>query len=405
MSALSLPDGLLLRGAVPADLDQIAALLVDRGEAADALDHRLVVTDPEAGWDGCAVVVDGARVVSTLTLLDERVRVRAGDTAVVLPAGQIELVATDRGYEGRGLVRALVDWAHRRGSERGQLVQVMLGIPYFYRQFGYSYAIPIPPTRPLVAAPPESADVVRAATVEDVPALVALQDAAQAGAEVAMPHPGPRWGWLLAREGSTQWLVERRGEVVGSVRATPPDEGVRLAELAARDAAATHALLAHAVTLAGGEATDVEVTERAGVPGLDGLLATGATKPESYYVRVPDPVALLEALRPVLGTRLRAAGLGEAKGEALLSFFRSHVRFDYADGEVGPVQAGGPLQAPGAVGGAGIAPDLLADLVFGPLGFAGLAAVHPDVYAASGFELAAALFPPVRADLLTYYLP
>src|SRR5262245_22219258 len=58
-----LPDGLLLRTAQPTDLDQISALLTDRGEAADAVDHRLIVEDPDAGWESCAVVVDGNRVV------------------------------------------------------------------------------------------------------------------------------------------------------------------------------------------------------------------------------------------------------------------------------------------------------------------------------------------------------
>ena len=38
-------------------------------------------------------------------------------------------------------------WAHRRSAERGQVLGVMLGIPYFYRLFGYEYAIDIPVRR------------------------------------------------------------------------------------------------------------------------------------------------------------------------------------------------------------------------------------------------------------------
>ena len=131
----------------PADLDQIGALLTERGDEHDAVDHRLVVEDPDLGWAACAVVVDGARVVATATLLDE-VRVRVGD--VVLPAGQVELVAVAASHEHRGLARALMDWAHRRSAARGHVLQVMIGIPYFYRRFGYEYAIDIPPARELV---------------------------------------------------------------------------------------------------------------------------------------------------------------------------------------------------------------------------------------------------------------
>src|SRR2546423_7757746 len=103
-----LPGGLVLRQAVPSDLDRIGALLTARGGPADAVDHALVMADPEAGFATCAVVVDGDRVVSTATLLDETLLLGG----VPVPAGQVELVATDRGYEGRGLVRALMGWAH-----------------------------------------------------------------------------------------------------------------------------------------------------------------------------------------------------------------------------------------------------------------------------------------------------
>jgi hypothetical protein len=73
-TAQPLPGGLTLREARPTDLDQISDLLTERGDEVDALDHRLVVSDPDAGWTACAVVVDGDRVVSTVTLLDEELR-------------------------------------------------------------------------------------------------------------------------------------------------------------------------------------------------------------------------------------------------------------------------------------------------------------------------------------------
>ena len=63
------------------------------------------------------------------------------------------------------------------------------------------------------------------------------------------------------------------------------------------------------------------------------------------------------------------------------------------------------MQAPGSVGGAGVSPDLIGPLLFGPDGMASLAERHPDVYPGQNEALMHALFPPVRADLLTFYLP
>ena len=236
----SLPDGLVLRTALPSDLGQIAALLADRGEPADAVDHRLVVEDADAGWESCAVVADGERVVSTATLLDETLTF----DDVAIPAGQVELVATDREYEGRGLVRALMQWVHERSARRGHLVQVMIGIPYFYRQFGYQYAIVLPQSRTVRAIPSSDDEhVVREAGAHDIPAMASLQDGAQSGYDLRMPHSPACWRWLVARDGSSQLLVERRGVPVATGRLTSPDDDeVALGEIAAVDAAAAHTL-------------------------------------------------------------------------------------------------------------------------------------------------------------------
>jgi ribosomal protein S18 acetylase RimI-like enzyme len=99
-----LPGGLVLRGLRQEDVDQASELLAARGEASDAVDLRLVLDDPDAGFDAVAVVVDGDRVVSTAAILDETLHL----DGLPIPAGQVELVATDRDYEGRGLVRALM---------------------------------------------------------------------------------------------------------------------------------------------------------------------------------------------------------------------------------------------------------------------------------------------------------
>ncbi|MCZ2838711.1 GNAT family N-acetyltransferase [Modestobacter sp. VKM Ac-2985] len=393
-----LPGGLVLRGCRPGDLEQVGALLADRGEPADALDHRLVVEDPDTGWEATAVVVDGNRVVSTATLLAESVRLED----VVLPAGQVELVATDAAYEGRGLVRALMAWAHDRSAARGDLLQVMIGIPYFYRLFGYEYAIDVPPARPVHTLPAPAAGL-RPATPADLPALARLQDAAQAGADVAMPHPAARLRWLVAHEASTTWVLDRDGAVVASARVPEPDDDVLVAEPTAVDDAAAAGLLAGVTALAAGR--PVRVTDRpASLPGRAWAdrLGAGSDLAEQYYVRVPEPGALLEALRPVLGRRAGAVG---ARRDVVVSTYGASWRLPATDDGLGPVVAGGRLQAPGTAGGAGVAPDQVGALLLGPHGMHGLSRRRPDVYPGRDAELYEALFPPLTADLLTYYLP
>jgi hypothetical protein len=414
-----LPCGLVLRLAMPGDLDQIGELLTARGEEHDAEDHRLVVEDPAAGWGSCAVVVDGDRVVSTATLLDEELQlvVPGRAQAVRLPAGQVELVATEPAFEGRGLVRELMGWAHDLSAARGHLLQVMIGIPYFYRLFGYTYAIDIPAHRPLTTPPAQDAlegHAVRPATTADLPEVRRLQTHAQQAADLRMPHSPPRWQWLLDRHGSTTWVVQRaapggRTHLVATGRTTPAQDDPVLAELAATDDAAALAMVAHAhrLALAVDDPSPLVIWDRPGtVTGevVDALCGPAPRQAEQYYVRVPDEVRLLDRLRPVLQARLDASSV-EMPAEVVLSTFRRHVRMPLIEGRLGPPQAGGTMQSPGARGGAGVAPDQLGPLLFGPHGIIGLSQRHPDVYPGPHADLMAALFPPVTADLLTYYLP
>ncbi|MGI8879933.1 MAG: GNAT family N-acetyltransferase [Jatrophihabitans sp.] len=353
-------------------------------------------------------MVDADRVVSRITLLDEELSfaVPSTDEAVRLPTGQVELVATLPEYEGRGLVRALMGWAHQRSAARGHLVQLMVGIPYFYRIFGYSYAIDIAPWREARSVLTTRSDItVRAAEVADLPAVQALQDQTQSRVDLRMPHSPSCWRWLLARDGSTTVVAVRDGIVVGSGRTTPPEGGVGLGEVAAQDHAVAAALVTHAAALGGSE--PLQLADRPGtafgalVDEIADLPRPGAQK---YYLRIPDLVALLDALRPVLEARLAGAEV-DPSAEILLSTFGAHVRMPVRDGRLDHPVGGGTLQSPHAAGGAGVAPDRVPELLFGGLGIRGLIERYPDVYPGPHRELMEALFPPVSSDVMTFYLP
>ena len=399
---VALPGGLVLREGRPEDLAQIGTLLAERGEPEDAVDHRLVVEDAALGWESCAVVVDGDRVVSTATLLDETLRLED----VVLPAGQVELVATASDYEGRGLVRALMGWAHARSAARGHVLQVMIGIPYFYRLFGYVYAIDIPKAHAVSELPEAIAATIRRAELRDITALTGLQDVAQSVFNVSMPHPAPRWRWLVEHDASTTWVVERDAQVVGSARLRAGDGDLLIAESASIDEDAARSLLAAAGAAHPG--SKVEVVHRPGtVTGRawQDLLGTTGEQAEQYYVRMPDPAVVLDRIRPVLARRLAAADLDRGGRDIVVSTFGRHYRIPVTAEGLGPVEEGGQMQGPGAVGGAGVAPDRLPALLFGQLGMHGLCRRHPDVYPGPDEALFTTLFPPLTADLLTYYLP
>lgn len=404
MSELLLDDGMVLRRPTPIEVDQACELLASRGDPEDADDLRLVIEHPDEGFDSCRVVVSpGGKVVSTATLLNERVRIGSVD----LQAGQIELVATDPDFERRGLVRALMGDANRRSAERGDALQVMIGIPYFYRRFGYEYAMPIPRLRTVKAGIDSAgSNTVRVATESDLPVLAALNDTTQSAASIAMNHSGPCWSWMVNREASCVWVAESGGEVAASARAVVSTDGVILAEIAGSDHG-VDALFDHARTVSAGSIQAVERpnTTVAGTVERHCEVVEGSDGQQDwYYARVWDLARLLKLLSPELRRRWTEAGRTDTAA-VLISLWRSHVTFEIGPEGVANIRTGGPEQAPISKGGSGIAPDAVPPLILGPLGSLGIERERPDCYLGKQRRILEILFPPQSADLMTFYLP
>lgn len=81
----------------------------------------------------------GGQIVSAIVLIPQKWHF--GNGQIPLSVGRIELVATLPDYQNRGLVRALMNAAHQVSAERGDLLNVITGIPYYYRKFGYAMAV------------------------------------------------------------------------------------------------------------------------------------------------------------------------------------------------------------------------------------------------------------------------
>ena len=76
-------------------------------------------------------------IVSSLCLISQT----WSYSGIEFGVGRPELVSTHPDYRNRGLIRAQFDEIHRWSAARGEWVQAITGIPYFYRQFGYEMAM------------------------------------------------------------------------------------------------------------------------------------------------------------------------------------------------------------------------------------------------------------------------
>jgi len=390
------------------EITQVVDLVADRIGDDDAREAELVLNEPDFDRSRWLVAVEGSDVLSTAAVFPGSLRV--GD--VEGPAGAIEFVATRERAEGKGLVRRIMEEIHRTAPDRGELAQWIVGITYFYRRLGYEYAIPVDGMHLLDARDartmPDGWSVRSADRGEGAKVADAQRDTGLT-ADVALA--AAPWMWeiyvrspsydVIVAEGTGEIGAEGTGEI-GYGRLYSWEDDHYLTDVAAGSVAAARALASAA---SDGGQRDVTVMSRPAVRRYFDPVAPHVPGDDAYYVRVGDPVALLERMRPVLSKRLVAAGLMGQEGEALLSLYASSIKFSYLHGEVGPMRREGRVPGPIGAGGSGVAPDLIASLLLGPQGAARLAEVHPDVNLGDQAELMEALFPPQTCDVHSWVIP
>jgi hypothetical protein len=146
---IDLGDGLILRCSRVEDTETLAEFnaRIHSDAGPDKPDERVW------GWtyDLCAkphptfnpsdftIVEEAAtgKIVSSMNLISQT-WTYAG---IPFKVGRPELVGTLPEYRNRGLVRNQFDVIHRWSAERGEKLQAITGIPYYYRLFGYEMAM------------------------------------------------------------------------------------------------------------------------------------------------------------------------------------------------------------------------------------------------------------------------
>ncbi|KKK69204.1 hypothetical protein LCGC14_2936370, partial [marine sediment metagenome] len=101
--------------------------------------ENLMRHHPEVLRDEFVIVEDErtGEIVSTTCLLPWHCQYEG----VSLDAAMLEEVGTRPEYRHRGFIRAQMDRFHRNVADRRFDFSIIWGIPYFYRQYGYTYAL------------------------------------------------------------------------------------------------------------------------------------------------------------------------------------------------------------------------------------------------------------------------
>jgi len=327
--------------------------------------------------------------------------------------GRPEMVATDPAYRNRGLVRALFELVHERSETKGDLVQAITGISYFYRQFGYEYALELEDRRttPIALIPKvkENAPelfLLRDATAADIPDIAALYNRRRASSIVseritrtqwlyeiegwkAHPHLGRAFHFLMIVDGAGQTMgflaldANRRSKELG-VWLLEFAEGVNVQTAMPSILRALHTY-GLGMQLVKPDAPPLhEIAFYLGTTHpihevLSNELIRATEPPYAWYVRVKDLPGFLMHIAPVLEQRLVTSPVVGYSGDITLDFYRCGLRLVFEQGRLTGVE---PWRVPlyGSRASGEFPPLVFLQLLFGHRSIEELRHAFPDVW-------------------------
>jgi hypothetical protein len=384
------------------------------GTGLDGLTRALATEHPQARRDYWLFVEAAAtqQVVASLCLIPWTLRY--GE--VELHAAEMGIVGTAVAYRRRGLIAALNQRFDELLQRDGFDLSIIQGIPYFYRQFGYEYAMPLElwcrvdlHQFATVGGQAPTFEL-RAASTDDLPRLMDLYAEASAQLDISTLRDAATWHYLLGpgltteTGGETLLILAADGAAAGYMRVMAHGFGEGLicgeASLLRYDAAlAALRLLCELARMRGKPYLRLNLP-----PGhvLNMLaLQHGAHASDGYawQVKLPDPAALLLKLAPLFARRLRNSPFAEWEGVFVINLYRERLALTFAAGQLRQIER----LAPGN-GDLSLPPQLLAPLLLGWRSLADLRHSFPDVGAyGAGRALAEVLFPLQSAFLYSIY--
>jgi hypothetical protein len=412
-------EGLILRRATPADTEAVAALngriLADENESPEwfaAWTRDLMSGRHPTNTAADFVVIEDIQteqLLSSACLIPQIWRYED----IPFGVGRPELVVTDPAYRRRGLVRAIFETLHALSDAQGHLAQGITGIPWFYRQFGYEYALPLGGSRNLnlTDVPSLEGDAaepfqVRPATPADIPVLMNLYQRRCTGNLVTTQIDAERWRYDLnghspesVQKLHVNCLLDQAGHVIGyfTISALPWGGHLTLWELEVAEGISLRAALPVVTRALKAQAEAYQSNIGSQPKPLTGLrFALGLENPAyeafeaklgpfqppyAWYVRVPDLPGFIRHITPVLEKRLAASVMAGFSGELKITFYRHGLCLTFTAGRLTEVATWTPPESNQQWDGAGFSGLTFLQLLFGYRSLAELRYAFPDCWA------------------------
>lgn len=398
-----LGEGLILRRATLQDVDALSEFnsRIHRPDDSEEPDERVAIwtrdlierPHPTFNVSDFTLVVDAKTdaIVSSLNLISQT----WSYAGIEFKVGRPELVGTDPQFRGRGLIRAQFETVHRWSENRGEMLQAITGIPYYYRIFGYEMVLDLgggragyKPHIPLLKNDQVEPYRIRPAVESDLTFLVELYMQASQRYLVSSVRDENTWRYeLIGKSPNNVNRLEIRiieaasGEQVGYLLHPSHRWGAMMpaTEYEIKPglswAAVTPTVIRYLCSIGEeyptGSGKDQEFAEfgfwLGGEHPVYKVIPDRLPRvrhPYAWYIRVPDLPGFVCHIAAELESRLVDSPLAGYSGELKVTFYRSGLRLVFKEGRLVEVENWQPTPH-GHSGDAGFPELTFLQLVFG----------------------------------------
>jgi len=374
-----LGDGLILRRSTPADAEPLADFCgrIHSDDGPDKPDMRITAwtrdllarPHPTFHADDFTVIAETAtgRIVSALTMIPQTWTYEG----IPFGVGRPELVGTLPEYRNRGLVRVQFEEIHKWSAERGDLVQAITGIPFYYRLFGYEMTMDLGGRRfgyednvPKLKEGESEQYPIRCAVEADLPFIAQVYEKASTRYEVVCQRTPEIWKYELdgqsennANCNQIMIIEDAQGKPVGyfqhatylgmsgvSAIGYELRQGVSWLEVTPGVARYLWQRGQEYAKRDGKECRMFGFMLGLHHPVYEALTSSlpDERKPYAWYIRVPDLPAFIGHIRPVLEKRLAESIAVGYSGTLRLSFYRNGLQMVFEKGQLQRVESWKP---------------------------------------------------------------
>ena len=371
---MDLGDSLVLRFATPEDTEELVdfnARLHEDPSAGVAVRDLMSGKHPTTHAGDFTVVEDfnARKIVSSMCLISQT----WSYGGIPFKLGRPEFVATEPDYRRRGLVRKQFDVIHAVSAQRGELMQGITGIPWYYRQFGYEMALDLEGNRILDGAhvptrkkgQPETCRL-RARSSDDNTFIRALYQYSTDRHVIACPRSTSMWEYEFdgRSEGSGaqfEWTIieDLAGTRLGYLGSFPKlwdfSDSVCfwVSQLSLKPGIGYLHLMPSLLRALWAKAKKTSAVEDSKNRKAKGIIFTLGRNHQAYtampktflrnedsyawYIRIPDIIAFLRHIQPALEKHLVGTVAEAYTGELNLNFYRSGLHMKFEAGRISDI--------------------------------------------------------------------